>query len=103
MTDAVMCCAKCQQPLKIVCDAHGTDFVPDTRMMPPTEPTRRRMRGTVAEKILAAFEDDRPRTLGMLVSLTGLGYDHVCVEMTAQVKAGTVRRVGRGLYVKAPG
>lgn len=30
--DDRLCCARCKEPLKIVCDAHGTEWVPDRRV-----------------------------------------------------------------------
>lgn len=103
MSVDILCCAKCQQPLKIVCDEHGEHYTPCRRLAPPEPPatTRRRKRGVVATKILSAFNDREYLTLDQLATRTGLTYDHVAVEMSAQLKRGTVRRVARGVYAKS--
>lgn len=67
----------------------------DTAAATPTR--QRRTHGTVGQRLLSAFEGES-RTLAELTARTGLAYGHLSVELNAQMKKGTVRRVARGVY-----
>lgn len=116
MTTDTPCCPKCLQPLHIVCDKHGEHHT-TCRRVQPTEPpkverapapapapvpapTPKVSRGeTVSRRLLSAFEGES-RTLAELAARTGITYGHLSVELNAQLKKGTVRRVARGVYAK---
>lgn len=108
-------CPKCLQPLHIVCDRHGEHYTACRRVdapkvvsvptpapvpAPTPKPTpKARHADTVAHRLLLAFEGES-RTLAELAARTGITYGHLSVEINAQLRKGTVRRVARGVYAK---
>lgn len=97
----VMCCAKCGGALRIVCDQHGTEFVPDRRMAPTVELPTRRRKGVIRSRVLAAFIGSGAHTVPLLAARTGLTQAHTSVELTKLVRDGDVRRIARGHYVRS--
>lgn len=115
MTD-LMICAKCGEPLKIVCDAHGVDFVPDRRMQAaPVESARHRPHtsalkrgevvatlGSLRFQLFAALSTDplNPSTPAALAETLGRPHANVGIDLAILAKEGRIQRVGRGLYCR---
>ncbi len=107
-----VCCVKCGEPVKIVCDAHGTDCVldlsatvaatPDTTERRAPKPEPRHARGTTLFAILDAISADalHPSTPASIAKAVGLSPQNVSVRIPELISAGAVQRVGRGLYVR---
>lgn len=119
MTDQ-LCCAKCKQPLKVVCDAHGTEFVPDRvttlpplkkdrplklRNIPQVRPSTRASRvpkpDTTVARILAALSAE-PSTVAAVARSIQHDAKLTGIQLSILASRGRVVRVGRGLYAKAP-
>ena len=110
---APICCAKCGQPVKVVCDAHGTDCVLDltgdavpvnVRKAEPA-PVSGLRSGSVRERIALlcnSVRDDAGaiRTCDVASTL-GISAAHASVELTYLVNQHIVRRVRRGYFAAA--
>lgn len=111
----VLHCAKCGEPLKIVCDAHGTDWVPDRRLAVAPEQAPRKntsvisrreaiaVAGSQRARILEALSTDRGNPSGAndIARATGIRADYVGIDLSILARDGRIERVARGRYVKA--
>ena len=109
-----ICCAKCQQPVKVVCDAHGTDCVLDLSgtAVPlnvrevDTVPAPLKLRpGTTRAAIAALFdampEGAGPYTTDYVAQTIGIGKPYAAFELAYLTNNRRITRVMRGLYSKA--
>lgn len=124
ITAAPVCCAKCRQPVKIVCDAHGTDCVLELPALPRQETAfdapARRAASTPAttpprqggerqaqrlDRVCAAVSIDaeHPSTTPALAAALDITTVNVANALGELVKLGRVRRVAWGQYVQTLG
>lgn len=127
----ILHCAKCKQPLKIVCDAHGTEFVPDrVTELPPLRkdrplkakpapviipPPRRRAarrehvraqpsQPTQVSRILAMLSTDvdRPSSVADVVAAVGSDVKRMGIYLCILAKEGRIMRASAGKYFRQP-
>lgn len=99
MNADILICRRCQQPLKIVCDEHGVDCVPDRRLeatVPVPVTTSRPLRG---KRAMIVDQVARGRVTGPAIAdALGITLAHVQVEVSHLMKSGHLSRVARGVY-----
>jgi hypothetical protein len=116
----VMHCARCGGALKITCDEHGTEFVPQPRMVPNTIPARgergarrsavaverripaRPRAGTHRDQLMAARSTDAhaPSSVAAIAEATGRSSYLTGIDLASLAKEGRVIRVARGMYIR---
>lgn len=102
MTD-ILHCAKCQKPLKVVCDAHGTEWVPERKPEPvEVKSVKLRRADSQRARILTVISLDagHPSSTADVVSATGLPVKLIAPELANMCKAGFIERASRGRYFR---
>ncbi len=111
---APICCAKCHQPVKVVCDAHGTDCV--LELSPDAVPLSIRKAGAIPAPLqlrpgttraaIAALFDDMPDgadpyNTDFVAQQIGIAKSYAAFELAYLTDRHRIKRVMRGLYTKA--
>ncbi len=123
LTAGPVCCRDCGQPVKIVCDAHGTDCVLDLRPLPPQatairtattreiraaqvaikDGTHRRL-GVARARVLEVISPDpeRPTTTGQVADLLGMKMPNASFQLAELVRMGLALRIRHVHYARVP-
>lgn len=110
VSNRVLVCRDCQQPLEIVCPTHGrtvsrtVDVAPsDREPKSPRVPRRPRKLNALRlrdriQGFVSLYNATAPCTPSLIADRFGITAAHASVELVYLVKHGLVARVGKGLY-----